>query len=170
MRPGVGRLLSDRVLVRAAALALTAAGAPAPGAIGLILTGDAEIAALNVAHLGHQGPTDVLSFPLLPPSAFPRHPGQDASLRVRSGDVPGSAFARPPGSRVHLGEIVVSVERAIEQAQAGRGGQTGDVRWSAAAELRLLLTHGVLHLCGWDHAHPKEAAAMRALEQDLLAG
>jgi probable rRNA maturation factor len=64
---------------------------------------------------------------------------------------------------------VVSVERAAEQAAEGRGGQTGDVRWSAADELRLLVTHGALHICGWDHADPAEEAAMRALEQRLLA-
>ncbi len=64
----------------------------------------------------------------------------------------------------------MSVERAIEQAEAGRGGQTGDVRWSPSDELRLLVTHGTLHICGWDHAEPAEAAAMRALERRLLGG
>jgi probable rRNA maturation factor len=63
---------------------------------------------------------------------------------------------------------VVSVERAIEQAETGRGGQAGDVRWSPADELRLLVVHGGLHLCGWDHAEPAEEAAMRALERELL--
>ena len=77
-------------------------------------------------------------------------------------------FARRPAG-VHLGDIVVSVERAAEQAAAGRGGQTGDVRWSTADELRLLVTHGALHVCGWDHADPAEEAEMRALEQRLLA-
>jgi probable rRNA maturation factor len=62
----------------------------------------------------------------------------------------------------------VSVERAIEQAEEGRGGQTGDVRWSPREELLLLVTHGTLHLCGWDHAEPEEEAAMRALEQQLM--
>ena len=76
----------------------------------------------------------------------------------------------PPGRRVHLGDIVVSVERAAEQAIAGRGGQTGDVTWFAADELRLLVTHGALHICGWDHAEPAEEREMRALEQRLLAG
>jgi probable rRNA maturation factor len=76
----------------------------------------------------------------------------------------------PPGQRQPLGDIVVSVERAIAQAQQGRGGQTGDVRWSPADELRLLVTHGALHLCGWDHAEPREQAAMRALERRLLGG
>ena len=127
--------------------ALEAAGAPSPASIGLILSDDAELAELNAAHLGHQGPTDVLSFPLSPSPDFPL----------------------PPGRRPHLGDIVVSVERAAEQAEAGRGGQTGDVRWSAADELRLLVTHGALHICGLDHAEPAEEAAMRALERRLLA-
>lgn len=77
-------------------------------------------------------------------------------------------FALPPGRRLHLGDIVVSVERAAEQAESGRGGHTGDVRWSTADELRLLVTHGVLHVCGWDHADPEEETAMRALERGLL--
>jgi rRNA maturation RNase YbeY len=64
---------------------------------------------------------------------------------------------------------VISVERASQQAAGGRGGQTGDVRWSAADELRLLVAHGALHICGWDHADPIEEAAMRSLEQRILA-
>ena len=83
--------------------------------------------------MGKTGPTDVLSFPLLPPAAF-RASGDAACA--------GRAVRLPPGSRLHLGDIVVSVERAIEQAATGRGGQTGDVRWSPADELRLLVTHG----------------------------
>jgi probable rRNA maturation factor len=156
-RDGVPRLLGGAQLARVAAVALDAATAPAPASIGLILTDDAELASLNEEHMGVSGPTDVLSFPLLPPAAFA--PGADAP------DV-----RRPPGSRLHLGDIVVSVERAIDQAEAGRGGQTGDVRWSPSDELRLLVTHGVLHVCGWDHASPDEEAAMRALERRILTG
>ena len=73
--------------------------------------------------------------------------------------------------RLHLGDIVVtSVERAAEQAEAGRGGQTGDIRWSVGDELRLLVTHGTLHICGMDHAEPLEEAAMRTLEPTGLLG
>ena len=114
--------------------------------------------------MGKHGPTDVLSFPLLPPGAFPSHPGKVSG----ASSVPGEAFALPPGVRTHLGDIVVSVERAMDQAAAGRGGQTGDVRWDARDELRLLVTHGMLHVCGWDHAEPREEAAMRAQERSLL--
>lgn len=150
-------------LARAIGAALEAAGAPRPASIGLILGDDRELAALNARHLGHRRPTDVLSFPLLPPEAFPRHPGDPD----RSPDPP-TPFPLPPGRRRHLGDVVISVERAIAQAEAGRGGQTGDVRWSAADELRLLVTHGALHICGWDHADAPEREAMRRLEAKLL--
>jgi len=165
VRGGVASPASRASLARAIARVATAAGAPSPASIGLILSDDAELSALNVLHMAKRGPTDVLSFPLLPPEAYPPHPGQS----VRSEAVP-TPFVLPPGRRPHLGDVVISVERAIEQAEAGRGGQTGDVRWSAADELHLLVTHGTLHLCGWDHAEPEEEAAMRALETRLLRG
>jgi probable rRNA maturation factor len=156
------------------ARALDAAGAPRPASLGLILADDRELAGLNAAHMGVDGPTDVLSFPLLPPEAFPTHPGGRGSAHGRpAGGSSGSslgaaAFPLPPGVRTHLGDVVVSVERAVHQAVAGRGGWSGDVRWAPADELRLLVTHGVLHVCGWDHADAAEEAAMRALEARLL--
>jgi probable rRNA maturation factor len=164
-RAGVPDLLPDAELARHLVAAVDAAGAPPGASVSLTLSGDAELAELNVAHMGKDGPTDVLSFPLLPPSAFPAHPGQDPDVR-EAGASP--TFALPPGEALHLGDIIVSIERAIEQASEGRGGQTGDVAWQPADELRLLVTHGALHLCGWDHADPDEEAAMRALEQHLL--
>lgn len=156
VRDGVRLPVSRMDLARAVAAALDLVAAPSPASIGLILSNDAELASLNAEHMGKDGPTDVLSFPLLPPEAFV--PGAPMP------DVP-----RPPRSRLHLGDIIVSVERATEQAAAGRGGQTGDVRWSAADELRLLVTHGSLHICGHDHAEPDQEIAMRALERHLLA-
>jgi probable rRNA maturation factor len=166
-RDGVERLLPATALARAAAAALGAAGAPAPASLGLILSDDAELAELNGQHMGKDGPTDVLSFPLLDPGDYPRHSGK-ADVAAAAAPGHGEPFPIPPGSRRHLGDIVVSVERATEQAGAGRGGQTGDVRWDARDELRLLVTHGTLHVCGWDHAEPVEEAAMRALERELL--
>jgi probable rRNA maturation factor len=163
-RDDVPRLVPAAALARAAAAALDAAGAPGPASLGLILSDDAELAALNEAHMGKSGPTDVLSFPLLPPGTYPLHAGKAATTDAGL-DEP---FALPPGTRRNLGDIVISVERAIDQAEAGRGGQTGDIRWDARDELRLLVTHGTLHVCGWDHAEPDEEAAMRALERDLL--
>jgi probable rRNA maturation factor len=162
-RPAAPRLLPATALARLIASALVAAGAPTPASIGLRLTGDAELADLNKRVFDKDGPTDVISFPLLDPPAFPPHAGQ----RPPRVTAPMSDF-RPPGSRTELGDIVVSVERAMDQAEQGRGGQTSDVAWSAADELRLLVVHGTLHICGWDHAAPEEEAAMRALERKLL--
>jgi probable rRNA maturation factor len=168
IRPGVPRLVPPIVLARTIRAALEACGAPSPASIGLVLANDAELAGLNATHMGKDSPTDVLSFPLFPSESFPTHAGSPKGV-VSRGRVQAVDFALPPGRRPHLGDIVVSVERAIDQAAAGRGGQTGDVRWSAADELRLLVTHGTLHVCGWDHAEPTEETSMRAFEQWLLA-
>jgi probable rRNA maturation factor len=155
-RVGVPRIVPAIALARTVAHALERGRAPMPASIALILSDDRELAELNATHMGHEGPTDVLSFPLLPPGVF--RPGAAAPT-----------FALPPGRLPHLGDIVISVERAIEQAESGRGGHTGDIQWSPADELRLLVTHGTLHVCGRDHAEPSEEAAMRALERELLA-
>jgi probable rRNA maturation factor len=154
-RGGVPRVVPMRRLARAIRAAALACGAPTPASVGLVLTDDAELAALNREHMGRSRPTDVLSFPLL----------------SAAGPAAGSAarFILPPGVRVSLGDIAVSVERAIAQAGVGRGGHDARTTWDAADELLLLVTHGTLHLCGWDHADPGDRDAMRALERRLLA-
>lgn len=172
-RAGVRSPLAAARIARAVVAALESARAPQPCSVTVVLTDDVELAELNVAHLGHEGPTDVLSFPMLEPTVFDRIERRDANLseiQPAAGGVREARRERPAGERgrAHLGDIAISVERAIEQAVEGRGGQTGDVRWSAADELRLLVTHGTLHLCGWDHAEPAEEAAMRDLERRLL--
>jgi probable rRNA maturation factor len=154
VREGSEAPVADATLARAVAGALDVAGAPRPASVAIVLTDDEELAELNAEHMGHEGPTDVLSFPMLEPSEFPAKAPERA----------GGGRSR----RIHIGDIAISVERAIEQAVEGRGGHTGDVRWSPADELRLLVTHGTLHLCGWNHAEPTEESAMRALERKLL--
>ncbi len=155
VRAGVGVPLPLAHLARVAAAALAAGGAPRPSSLGLVLSDDAELATLNVEHMGHEGPTDVLSFPLV--------------ISTEAGPEAAVPFVLPPGRRVHLGDVVVSVERARAQAVEGHGGQTGNVRWSVADELRLLVVHGALHVCGRDHAEPADEATMRALEREVLA-
>ncbi len=96
-RDGVEHLVPAAALARTVAAALDAAGAPRPASIGLILADDAELAGLNAEHMGKDGPTDVLSFPLLPPDAFPPHPGREHRRR-RS---PGSrSRCRPAAGRI----------------------------------------------------------------------
>lgn len=159
-RAGIQPPIAASAVARAVAGALAAAEAPAPGSVTVVLTDDVELGELNREHMGVDGPTDVLSFPMLEPNAF-RRPGPAAS---------GARTQLAPTAlrRTHIGDVAISVERAIEQAVEGRGGHTGDVRWSPPDELRLLVIHGTLHLCGLDHAEPAEEAAMRALERKLL--
>jgi len=64
-----------------------------------------------------------------------------------------------PGSR-HLGDLAVSVPRARRQAR--RAG------WTLEEEMALLVTHGFLHLLGYDHE--VDDGTMRRLEERLLAG
>ena len=170
VRPEIPHIVSKHRIAAAVRAALEAAGAPGPASIAIVLSDDEELAELNDMHMGHEGPTDVLSFPFFPAEAYPPHergvpiardPWVAAALK--------QAFALPPGLRAHLGDIVVSVERAIAQAEQGRGGQTGNVAWTAAEEMLLLSVHGTLHVCGWDHAEPVEEAAMRTLEVAVLA-
>ena len=139
------------------ARALRRAGAPANGEAVLTLVDDATIAKLNATHMGKRGPTDVLSFPLIDPRDFPvRASARSASTRQR-----GVAAQLP------IGDIVISVDRAIEQARDGRGGTDGATKHSVADEVRLLAVHGALHLCGWDHDTPMSQAAMWR-EQTLI--
>ena len=158
-RDGVEVRVPGAALARMVRRALEGSGAPQPGSVTVVMTDDEELAELNREHMGIDGPTDVLSFPMLPPESF-----------NRSGETRREKRWAPVGRlpRTHIGDIAISVERAIEQAEEGRGGQTGDVRWSAAHELRLLVTHGTLHLCGWDHAEPADETAMREVERRLL--
>jgi probable rRNA maturation factor len=60
-----------------------------------------------------------------------------------------------------LGDVVLCPQVAAVQAR--RAGH------STADELHLLLTHGILHLLGYDHAEPDEEKEMFGLQRQLLA-
>lgn len=61
---------------------------------------------------------------------------------------------------VHLGQLVISVDRAREQAK--------DIGQSLEDELQFLFTHGVLHLLGYDHEEPEEEKIMLQKAYALL--
>ncbi len=69
----------------------------------------------------------------------------------------GEAF---PGMIPVLGDLVISLETAERQAAA--------LGHPLAAEVRVLLAHGLLHLLGYDHIEPDERAQMAAAEEQLL--
>lgn len=107
--------------------------------LAILLVEPEVIAQLNARWMGHEGPTDVLSFPM-------------DELRPGSADAP-----TPPGL---LGDIVLCPQVAGQQAVAA--GHT------TAEELLLLTVHGILHLLGYDHAEPDEEREMFALQRRLL--
>jgi probable rRNA maturation factor len=111
-----------------------------PSELSILLTGDEVLRELNRTYRGIDLPTDVLSF--------------------AQGD--GTQLARPDGTPAHLGDVVVSVETARRQAK--EYGQSLD------DEARHLLVHGVLHLLGYDHETPEDAARMKSREEAFLGG
>lgn len=98
------------------------------------LTGDAELRRLNREFSGEDRVTDVLSFP---------------------GWTTGSGVGLGGGGDPYVGDLAISWPAVLRQAEEfGHG---------ASAEGALLLVHGLLHLLGWDHASPGEAAEMRRI-------
>jgi probable rRNA maturation factor len=73
-------------------------------------------------------------------------------------DAPTDVLAFPSDDPHRVGDVAISVERAVAQASDG------------AAELRLLAVHGLLHCLGHDHGDPGPALRMTALTRALLPG
>jgi probable rRNA maturation factor len=121
------------LLERAARTVLDLSGSP-DADLTIVLVDDVRIQALNRDFLAHDVPTDVLSFPADEPD--------------------------PETGRRYLGDVVISLERASEQARE-RG-------HAFEAEMQLLVVHGVLHLLGHDHAEAEEKARMWAAQAGVL--
>ena len=108
--------------------------------LSVVLVDEAAMTDLHVRWMDEPGPTDVLSFPM------------DELRQPQDDEEP------EPGM---LGDVVLCPQVAARQAvTAGHG---------TADELALLLTHGILHLLGYDHAEPEEHAEMFGLQARLLA-
>jgi probable rRNA maturation factor len=142
-----GLTSSERALVKSAALedlligALADLGIPAVS-VNCRLANPPEVRRLNRKFADHDELTDVLAFPALAAEG--------------AGD-----FRMPPSETNFMGDIVISVATAVEQARLGGG--------DAAAELRLLAVHGLLHLLGHDHHQPDPAARMTSTTRRLLS-
>ncbi len=124
--------VAKELLQQAARAALTQQSAS--GDLSIVLSNDGQLQELNQEYLGIHAPTDVLSFP--------------------------AEEKDPQSGRNYLGDIVISVERAAQQALAAGH--------PMEAELQLLVIHGVLHLLGHDHAKAAEKARMWAAQAAIL--
>ena len=102
--------------------------------ITIVLTDDRQLHELNRDYLGVDAPTDVLSFP--------------------------ASELDPETGLAYLGDIIISIPRATQQAQAAGH--------PVEAEVQLLVVHGVLHLLGYDHADEDEKAQMWEEQSKVL--
>lgn len=104
------------------------------GDLTVVVSDDAQLHELNRTYLEIDAPTDVLAFP--------------------------SLERDPETGRLYLGDVLISLQRALQQAEAAGHG--------LEAELQLLVVHGVLHLLGHDHAGADDKARMWAAQADVL--
>ena len=79
--------------------------------------------------------------------------------RYRRKDKPTDVLSFPAGGNGVAGDIAISAEVAAENAR--RFGH------SAAAEVKILILHGVLHLAGFDHDHARDRGRMSRREESL---
>lgn len=108
----------------------------APVYVSLLFTGNDEIQVINREYRDKDQPTDVISF------AY--HETEDFDI----------------GPYDTLGDIVISLERVVEQAK--------EYNHSPKREFFYVLTHGILHLLGYDHIEEEERKEMRAKEEEIL--
>lgn len=118
---------------------------PYDAEISVTLTDNAAIHEMNKEHRGVDRPTDVLSFPLYEADEI-----DDMYESDEETDEP-----------VALGDIVVSLEKAEEQAREYGHGMEREVAF--------LCVHSVLHLLGYDHELGEaEEKEMFAKQEEIL--
>lgn len=109
--------------------------------ISVSLIDNENIHVLNKEYRGIDRPTDVISFAYLD-----NNPNKDLYLK---GD-----------TTVVLGEIYISIPKAIEQAQ--------QYNHSLQREMSFLFVHGLLHLLGYDHMNENDEKIMFDLQNKIL--
>ncbi|MGN0968444.1 MAG: rRNA maturation RNase YbeY [Oscillospiraceae bacterium] len=134
------------LLRRVICAALDAEGVDVPCEVDVLITGDAEIHAINLEQRGVDRPTDVLSFPM---------------FELQPGDKPSEDWADPDTGLVPLGDMVISLERCAAQAE--------EFGHPLERELSYLAVHSALHLLGYDHMDEgPQKAQMREREEAIL--
>jgi probable rRNA maturation factor len=127
-------------LRRVAAEVLGQEGVEGETELSLIITDDEAICELNRRFRGVDAPTDVLAF------------GAGADEH----------FVTAPENPPYLGDVVISCERALAQAE--------ELGHTVGEELKLLAIHGILHLLGYDHQEEAAARNMREREEGIWLG
>ncbi|MEB1814063.1 rRNA maturation RNase YbeY [Adlercreutzia mucosicola] len=134
--------LSGLPLARLAQFVLEREGKPVNTEVSISFVDNEKIAELNERFRGIEGPTDVLSFEC-----------DNISDDMTAADGPNCPL-------YELGDIIIAPDVAAAQAD-----EYGN---SFEQEISLLLVHGLLHLCGYDHITDDEAEVMEGREKELL--
>ena len=119
--------------------------------VNIILTNNEEIQQINQEQRGVDAPTDVLSFPMIE-YAYP------SDFTVLEADDMNSFD--PDTGELILGDIVISVDKVIEQADK----YGHDVK----REYAFLIAHSMLHLFGYDHMDEVERENMELKQEEIL--
>ncbi|MCH5273470.1 MAG: rRNA maturation RNase YbeY [Lachnospiraceae bacterium] len=127
------------------------AGCPYEAEVNVLLTDNASIREINKENRGVDAPTDVVSFPF---AEYDR-PGNFDTLEETQPEV-----FHPDTGELMLGDIVISVERVVSQAE--------EYGHSAERELGFLTAHSVLHLCGFDHQEEEERKTMEEKQREVM--
>ena len=113
--------------------------------VAVTFVGERRIRDLNREHRGKDEVTDVLSFPL-----------EDWEPADAAGDGVEAVLSGSAGPPLLLGDIVICARRALDQAR--------DDDLPPSLEVAVLLTHGALHLLGYDHETDAGQMALRQAE------
>jgi len=135
-----------KLIEKAVKLCVKKEGFPYPCEASVTLTDNENIKELNLEHRGIDKATDVLSFPIIE--------YVNGEPQIQPGDID------PDSGRIFLGDIIISVEKAFEQA--------GNFGHSVERELAFLAVHGALHLLGYDHETETDEKRMFTLQEDIL--
>ena len=109
----------------------------------ITLTNNEEIHKINKEYRDVDRPTDVLSFPM-----------------YERDEIAGLKNDTDDEIEKILGDIIVSIEKVREQAE--------EYGHSFERVLAYLVTHGMIHLLGYDHMIEEEKAVMRKREEEIL--
>lgn len=126
-----------------AELVMSSEGYPSEAEVTLLFVDEKEIASYNERFLERHGATDVLAFPV---------------EELLPGVVPDTDRQGPP---LMLGDVVIAPSYVKRQAV--------DLGVAFEDEMALMVTHGILHLLGYDHVDDDDAERMEERERQILA-
>lgn len=123
---------------------------PYEASVNLVITDNEEIKRVNAEFRSINAPTDVLSFPMIPfetPADYSVVEDQDEYFDLDTDEL-------------LLGDVMISVDRVFSQAE--------EYGHSTEREFSFLFAHSMLHLLGYDHMEPEEAAVMERKQAEAL--